>query len=94
MPADHPLASPILHPVPSRLPKTFILAAECDPLRDEARVYARKLKEAKIPVSYVLAPGMIHAFNVLTHLIPAGLPHTFNAAPGKTLTYVVSKARS
>jgi mannose-6-phosphate isomerase-like protein (cupin superfamily) len=27
-------------------------------------------------------------------LIPAGQPHTFNAAPGKTLTYVVFKARS
>jgi mannose-6-phosphate isomerase-like protein (cupin superfamily) len=27
-------------------------------------------------------------------LIPAGLPHTFDAAPGKTLTYVVAKARS
>ena len=27
-------------------------------------------------------------------LIPAGLPHKFDAAPGKTLTYVVSKARS
>lgn len=27
-------------------------------------------------------------------LIPAGMPHTFNAAPGKTLTYAVFKARS
>ena len=27
-------------------------------------------------------------------LIPAGMPHKFDAAPGKTLTYVVSKARS
>jgi mannose-6-phosphate isomerase-like protein (cupin superfamily) len=27
-------------------------------------------------------------------LIPAGLPHTFNAAPGKTLTYAVFKSRS
>ena len=27
-------------------------------------------------------------------LIPAGLPHTFNAAPGKTITYAVYKARS
>jgi quercetin dioxygenase-like cupin family protein len=27
-------------------------------------------------------------------LIPAGLPHMFNAAPGKTLSYVVYKARS
>jgi acetyl esterase len=71
---DHPLASPILHPIPARLPKTFVLAAECDPLRDEARVYARMLKEAKVPVTYVMAPGMIHAFNALIHLIPGGLP--------------------
>ena len=27
-------------------------------------------------------------------LVPAGLPHKFDAAPGKTLTYVVYKARS
>jgi mannose-6-phosphate isomerase-like protein (cupin superfamily) len=27
-------------------------------------------------------------------LIPAGLPHKFDAAPGKTLSYVVAKARS
>jgi mannose-6-phosphate isomerase-like protein (cupin superfamily) len=27
-------------------------------------------------------------------LIPAGAPHKFDAAPGKTLTYVVAKARS
>jgi mannose-6-phosphate isomerase-like protein (cupin superfamily) len=27
-------------------------------------------------------------------LIPAGLPHSFSAAPSKTLTYVVYKARS
>ena len=26
-------------------------------------------------------------------LIPAGMPHKFDAAPGKTLYYVVSKAR-
>jgi mannose-6-phosphate isomerase-like protein (cupin superfamily) len=26
-------------------------------------------------------------------LIPAGMPHKFDAAPGKTLTYVVAKAR-
>jgi hypothetical protein len=27
-------------------------------------------------------------------LIPAGLAHLFNAAPGKTLTYAVFKARN
>jgi mannose-6-phosphate isomerase-like protein (cupin superfamily) len=27
-------------------------------------------------------------------LVPAGMPHTFAAAPGKSLSYVVYKARS
>jgi acetyl esterase len=71
---DHPLASPVLHPIPPRLPRTVILAAECDPLRDEARLYARKLKEAGIPVGYSLAPGMIHGFNAMTHILPSALP--------------------
>jgi len=70
-----PLASPVLHPVPTGLPATVILAAECDPLFDEARLYADKLSSAGIAVRLVEAPGMLHAFNELTHLIPAGAPY-------------------
>ncbi|MGH6961345.1 MAG: alpha/beta hydrolase, partial [Dongiaceae bacterium] len=35
-----PLASPLLHPIPTGMPAMVVLAAECDPLFDEARLYA------------------------------------------------------
>jgi acetyl esterase len=50
----------------------IILAAECDPLFDEARLYSERLRGAGVPTTFVEAPGMVHAFNEITHLIPAG----------------------
>lgn len=70
--SDDPLVSPLLHPVPAGHPPTVVLAAECDPLVDEARLYAERLRKAGAIVQLVDAPGMIHAFNEITHLIPAG----------------------
>jgi acetyl esterase len=70
--AGDPLASPLLHPIPAGMPAMVILGAECDPLFDEARLYAEKLRAADVPTTLVEAPGMVHAFNELTHLIPAG----------------------
>lgn len=72
--AGDPLASPLLHPIPAGHPPTVILAAECDPLVDEARLYADRLRGAGIGVDLLEAPGMLHAFNEITHLIPAGDP--------------------
>jgi len=66
------LASPLLHAIPAGMPGMVILAAECDPLVGEARLYAEKLQTARVPTTFVEAPGMIHAFNEITHLIPAG----------------------
>lgn len=81
------LASPLLHPVPQGHPPAVILAAECDPLVDEARLYADRLRDAGVPVTVVEAPGMIHAFNEITHLIPAGEPllEPLHAAVGRAL---------
>jgi acetyl esterase len=70
--ADDARASPLLHPVPAGHPPTVILAAECDPLGDEARLYAKHLRDASVAVSWCDAPGMVHAFNEITHLVPAG----------------------
>jgi acetyl esterase len=70
--AGDPLASPLLHPVPAGMPAMVILAPECDPLVDEARRYAERLRAARVPTTFIEAPGMIHAFNEITHLIPAG----------------------
>jgi acetyl esterase len=85
--ARDPLASPLLHPVPKGHPPAVILAAECDPLVDEARLYADRLREAGVPVTVVDAPGMIHAFNEITHLIPAGEPllEPLHAAVGRAI---------
>jgi acetyl esterase len=82
------LASPLLHPIPAGMPETIILAAECDPLFDEARLYADRLRTARVRTTLVQAPGMVHAFNELTHLIPAGerLLDPVHAAIGTALS--------
>jgi len=72
--ADDPRASPLTYPVPPSHPPTVVLGAECDPLFDEARLYAEKLRAAGVRTAFIEAPGMIHAFNEITHLIPAGAP--------------------
>ncbi len=69
--AGDPLASPLLHPIPAGMPAMVVLAAECDPLFDEARLYAEKLRAARVSTTFIEAPGMVHAFNEITHLIPA-----------------------
>jgi acetyl esterase len=68
----HPLVSPVLHPIPKGMPRTLLLIAECDPLRDEAHLFAQQLEAAGVPLIRIDAAGMIHGFNTITHLIPAG----------------------
>ena len=81
-PADDPLVSPVLHPIPPGTPPTFVLVADCDPLRDEAMAYAEMLGSAGLLAGLHVAPGFLHAFNVNTHLVPAGEAHleTWDAA--------------
>lgn len=73
--ADDPLVSPALHDIPPGTPPTFVLVAECDPLCDEALAYADKLKAAGLLAGLHLGPGLLHAFNVNTHLMPATEAH-------------------
>ncbi len=58
----NPLLSPVFAEDLAGLPKAVIMVCEHDPLRAEGELYAKKLKNAGVPVSLYLAKGMQHAF--------------------------------
>lgn len=68
---DNPLCSPLKNPDLKGLPPTHIVTAGFDPLHDEGKLYAERLKEAGIPVTYKCYEGFIHAFLHMNDSVPA-----------------------
>jgi acetyl esterase len=64
-----PRVSPLRAADVRRLPPTVIHTAEFDPLRDEGRAYADRLRGAGIETLYRCHPGMIHLFYGMRGLI-------------------------
>ncbi len=52
------------------LPPAFVLTAGADPLHDEGDEFARRLKEAGVPVTHLDYPGQFHAFITMGKLLP------------------------
>jgi acetyl esterase len=51
------------------LPPAYVLTAGADPLRDEGDEYAKRLKEAGVPVTYRSFPGQFHGFFTMGKLL-------------------------
>ena len=81
---DH-RASPMASPDLSGLPPALIVTAGCDPLRDEAKVYADRLSASRVPVEYRCVDGAIHACMSFAGAIPQGL---------ETLSFVASRLKA
>jgi acetyl esterase len=57
-----PYISPHFASLDNSLPRTLIITAQCDPLRDDGREFGILLREAGIDVVYKEYPGMMHGF--------------------------------
>lgn len=60
--AVEPWTFPADAPSLAGMPPTFLLAAEHDPLRDDATVFAERLAAAGIAAELVIGPGLVHGF--------------------------------
>jgi acetyl esterase len=65
----HPYAAPLRADL-TGLPPAHVVTAGCDPLCDEGRDYAAKLRAAGVPVTEGHHPGMFHGFLALGELLP------------------------
>jgi len=70
-------ASPLLNGFDSRMPKTLVITAGCDPLRDEGGLYAEKAKQAGVNVEHYQFDELIHAYMLLSKLIPEQYHQTY-----------------
>jgi acetyl esterase len=68
-PAD-PRLSPLRSPDLSGLAPAIVVTAGFDPLLDQGEAYARRLKEAGVPVVYRCYDGLAHAFTAFTGAVP------------------------
>ncbi len=69
---DNALASPLRAADLSRQPAALVQTAEFDPLRDEGRAYAQRLKEAGVAVRYDEIRGVVHDPWLMLGMVPKG----------------------
>ncbi|XP_064601861.1 uncharacterized protein LOC135467882 [Liolophura sinensis] len=73
--------NPLHRPNFEGLPPALIIAAECDPIRDDAYEYSKKLKAAKVKTTLIVSKGACHLF--------FGLPGHFKESSEKAHLRVI-----
>lgn len=61
-PQDEPVAHPLLSRDLSGLPPAYVTVAHFDPLRDDGRFYAERLKRSGVSVTFRDEPQMVHSW--------------------------------
>ncbi|WP_295076389.1 alpha/beta hydrolase [Tabrizicola sp.] len=69
-PAGDPTVSPLQDTDFTGLPPTLAIAAECDPLADDAQAYATKVAEAGGRAQWVVEQGLVHGYLRARHSVP------------------------
>ncbi len=68
-------ADPIRHPAKAKdfsgLPPCLVIAAGCDPLRDDSRNIVPRLQADGVSVDFVEVPGVLHGFLHMSRMLPA-----------------------
>ena len=61
-PEDDPTVYPLRDTDFTDLPPTLAIAAQCDPLADDARAYAEKIRAAGGKADWMEEPGLVHGY--------------------------------
>ena len=69
--------SPLFMEMTKQLPRTLVITAEFDPLRDEGAAYIRRLKQHGVDCAYQEMRGMVHAYLNLAALVPDACAETY-----------------
>jgi acetyl esterase len=75
-------ASPLRARDLSRLPAAYLVTCGFDPLRDEGRAYADRLRAAGVPVTYECFEGMVHGFITMGGVLAAAHHALYRCAQG------------
>jgi acetyl esterase len=75
-------ASPLRARDHSRLAPAYVVTCGFDPLRDEGRAYAGRLRAAGVPVTYECFEGMIHGFVTMGGVIAAAHHALYRCSQG------------